>query len=62
MRWANSLAPSAESRRALGTGPDDCVSSGASASKAAIDTLALTRLGAAVAMGASSYFPRKKWS
>jgi hypothetical protein len=27
MRWANSLAPSAESRRAFGTGPDDCVSS-----------------------------------
>ena len=26
-RWANTLAPSAESRRAFGTGPDDCVSS-----------------------------------
>jgi hypothetical protein len=30
-RWANTLAPSAESRRAFGTGPDDCVSSFAGA-------------------------------
>jgi hypothetical protein len=38
MRWANTLAPSAESRRAFGTGPDDCVSSRAGVSPASIET------------------------
>jgi hypothetical protein len=43
MRWANTLAPSAESRRAFGTGPDDCVSSGAGACGSAERTLASRR-------------------
>jgi hypothetical protein len=38
-RWANTLAPSAESRRAFGTGPDDCVSSAAVVSSSAHDLL-----------------------
>jgi hypothetical protein len=47
-RWANTLAPSAESRRAFGTGPDDCVSSAAGVSSSSTETPAQSRAAAAL--------------
>jgi hypothetical protein len=55
-RWANTLAPSAESRRAFGTSPDDCVSSAAGVCSVPVETPASleserARLGSAAEAG-----------